>query len=322
MAQRKHRPIQSKYANGVFPLSGAPQYRRLARSRHIQFASANPRRRRRPRSPPRIDQEKVRNLRAMPFATNAGVRIHYETEGSGPPLVLHVGYMGRLEDWGRSDVGVVQALQNEYQLVLLDPRGFGASDKPHEPAAYGTNLVVGDVIAVLDDLGIDLAHFWGYSRGAAVGFVLGASKPNRVRSLILGGAHPYPRDPAPLIKEADTLRSGGVEAYVAQVEERVGAIPAQTRAAWLANDPLALAAVQLAASVATSHVEVDLSTIELPGLLYCGDRDPAHDRMKQAAESMLATFVTLPGLSHATTFQRAGELMIPRIRTFLAQLSD
>lgn len=35
----------------------------------------------------------------MPYATNEGVRIHYEVEGSGPPLVLHHGYSGRMERW-------------------------------------------------------------------------------------------------------------------------------------------------------------------------------------------------------------------------------
>ena len=35
----------------------------------------------------------------MPYATNDGVRIHYEVEGNGTPLVLHIGFLGSLEDW-------------------------------------------------------------------------------------------------------------------------------------------------------------------------------------------------------------------------------
>lgn len=257
----------------------------------------------------------------MPFASNNGIHIHYEVEGSGPAIVLHVGYMGRLQDWRRPDVGVVQALRDEYLLILLDPRGFGTSDKPHESSAYTPEQVAADVVAVLDDLTIHRAHFWGYSRGAAVGYRLGALGQDRIRSLILGGAHPYPRDPGPMIQEAKTLRAHGMQAYVDLVEQRVGSIPAEVQAAWLANDPLALAAVQEEAS-ARAGDGVDPASIQLPALLYCGDRDPSHDGVERASRAMhQARFVTLPGLNHAMGFQRGSELILPHVRSFLGELS-
>lgn len=70
----------------------------------------------------------------MPYATNDGVRIRYEVVSSGPPLLLHSGIVGSAEDW--VDDGYVAALQDRYQLVLLDPRGQGQSDKLRDPAAY------------------------------------------------------------------------------------------------------------------------------------------------------------------------------------------
>jgi pimeloyl-ACP methyl ester carboxylesterase len=70
----------------------------------------------------------------MAFATNSGVRIHYEIEGSGQPLVLHHGSFASGADWG--DLGYVDALKREHLLILMDARGHGASDKPHDPAAY------------------------------------------------------------------------------------------------------------------------------------------------------------------------------------------
>src|SRR5436190_1642817 len=82
----------------------------------------------------------------MPYATGSGVRIHYEVEGSGPPLVLHAGFVGTLADW--HDFGYVDALKKENTLVLLDPRGQGESDKPHEAAAYTADQRVADVLAV------------------------------------------------------------------------------------------------------------------------------------------------------------------------------
>src|SRR3954447_26749762 len=70
----------------------------------------------------------------MPYASNDGVRIYYEREGSGPPLVLHHGFTRSLEGW--RDNGYADVLNTEYELILMDARGHGRSDKPHDPAAY------------------------------------------------------------------------------------------------------------------------------------------------------------------------------------------
>ncbi len=70
----------------------------------------------------------------MPYASNGAVRIHYVIEGAGPPLLLHHGFTGSSRDW--ETFGVVAVLRDSYQLIMLDARGHGASDKPHDPSAY------------------------------------------------------------------------------------------------------------------------------------------------------------------------------------------
>ena len=70
----------------------------------------------------------------MPYVSNQGVRIYYEIEGSGPPIVLAHGISGSLEDW--REVGWVESLRDRYRLILVDARGHGRSDKPHDPGAY------------------------------------------------------------------------------------------------------------------------------------------------------------------------------------------
>ena len=104
----------------------------------------------------------------MPFANNNGVKIYYEVEGQGPPLVLAHGISMGLNNWRRN--GYTDALKKDFQLVLYDARGHGRSDKPHEPAAYGLLNMAEDVVAVLDDLGIGQAHYFGFSMGAKVGY--------------------------------------------------------------------------------------------------------------------------------------------------------
>ena len=89
----------------------------------------------------------------MPFADHGGVRVHYRLEGAGRPLVLLHGFGGSSEQF--YFLGWVPALRDRYRLLVMDGRGHGSSDKPHEPEAYRMDLRVGDVTAVLDHLGID-----------------------------------------------------------------------------------------------------------------------------------------------------------------------
>jgi len=247
----------------------------------------------------------------MPYATTSGVRIHYEVEGNGAPLVLHSGFAGPLVDW--YSAGYVDALKGYYTLVLMDPRGHGTSDKPHETALYTFDKRVGDILAVLDALGIDRAHFLGYSMGGRAGFDLGALAPQRCLSLALGGASPFGAPPGTAWAEA--LRQG-METFLTQViEPAMGPAPdPQLRARWLDNDGVALAASALAGR---PSLEAALGTMDLPILLYCGDQDPAHEPNQRAAALLpRATFVTLPGLGHLDgLFQSAA--VLPHLTAFL-----
>jgi pimeloyl-ACP methyl ester carboxylesterase len=70
----------------------------------------------------------------MPLVNNQGVRISYEVEGQGPPLVLLSGFSMTSEDW--REFGYVAGLRERFTLVRIDARGYGTSDKPHDPDAY------------------------------------------------------------------------------------------------------------------------------------------------------------------------------------------
>ncbi len=116
----------------------------------------------------------------MPFVDNNDVKIRYEVDGEGPPLVLMHGTTSRAEVWRRS--GVVDALKSSYRLILIDARGHGESDKPDLPSAYLPEPKANDVTAVLDQLDIGSAHFLGYSMGGRLGFDLCLIAPERLRS--------------------------------------------------------------------------------------------------------------------------------------------
>ncbi len=86
----------------------------------------------------------------MSFVSNDGIRIHYEVEGNGPPLVLQHGLSDSMESW--YEFGYVERLQDEFQLIMIEARGHGESDKPHDSSAYNLKLMTSDVLAVLDRL--------------------------------------------------------------------------------------------------------------------------------------------------------------------------
>src|SRR6185312_14162912 len=125
----------------------------------------------------------------MPYANNAGVRIHYEIEGDGPALVLQHGFTQSLEDWAECEY--LAPLRPKYRMILVDARGHGGSDKPHDEAAYTLDRRAADVTAVLDAERIEKAHFWGYSMGGWIGFGMAKYAPHRVNALIIGGQHPF-----------------------------------------------------------------------------------------------------------------------------------
>jgi pimeloyl-ACP methyl ester carboxylesterase len=112
------------------------------------------------------------------------VRVHYEVEGEGPPLVIQHGFTDSIQTW--YELGYVDALKLEYQLILVDARGHGASDKPHQPESYKSGCNAANVVSVLADLGISRAHFFGYSMGAWTAFAMAQYAATHVRALIIG----------------------------------------------------------------------------------------------------------------------------------------
>src|ERR1700730_13918260 len=88
-----------------------------------------------------------------------GVGTEFDVTGSGTPVVLLHGF----PDSGRLWRNQVPALSDAgFQVIVPDLRGYGRSDKPPEVDAYAIPYLAGDVIAVLDHLGVERAHVVGH----------------------------------------------------------------------------------------------------------------------------------------------------------------
>ena len=249
----------------------------------------------------------------MPFARNGDIRIHYETAGTGPALVLHHGTMGSGPDW--MDLGYVEALKDRHRLILIDARGHGQSDKPHDPAAYDLRLRAADVVAVLDDLGLPSASFFGYSMGGWIAFGLAKYFPQRIDAFIIGGAHPYAENTQAIRDRMPTDPA----AFAAGLEQTYGELltPAR-RARLLANDLVALRALT---QDRESLAEI-LPAMTVPSLVFCGELDPRLAQARRCASEMPnASFLGVPECDHVGTTRRT-EVIIPRIRAFLRDVSE
>lgn len=249
----------------------------------------------------------------MPYTDNHGVRVHYRIEGDGPPLVLQHGFTQSVEDW--YECGYVDALSYEYRLILVDARGHGGSDKPHDSSAYPLERRVSDVIAVLDALAIDKAHFWGYSMGSWIAFGMAEFAPDRLHHLVIGGQHPYARNQEHFRKLACRGIEQGPDAFLSGFEELAGKPPPGYRARLLASDYRAfLAMVQDRPSL-----ESVLPSIAVPCCVYAGEGDPMFEDAKRASRRIRnAVFFSLPGLSHLEGFVRS-DLVLPQVRAFLGR---
>jgi pimeloyl-ACP methyl ester carboxylesterase len=250
----------------------------------------------------------------MPYVTNQGVRIHYEVVGDGPSLVLLHGGLSNLKYW--YETAYLKTLRNDYRLVLIDIRGHGASDKPHDSKAYEMKLLIDDFTTVLDDLNVDKAHYLGYSLSGRLGFGAAKYAPKRFRSFIIGGAHPYLIDQNE--HEADIqLFKKGINALIVAMEEASGSKMTPERRASLSTNDLDAIVALFSASHWRTSLEDALPNMTMPCLFFVGRADSHYSGAKKCAESIPnATFISLPDIGHFGVLSQT-QVLLPQITRFL-----
>jgi pimeloyl-ACP methyl ester carboxylesterase len=117
----------------------------------------------------------------MATLDRGGVKLHYETYGEGPALLLTHGYSATSEMWR----GQVEALSRRHQLLLWDMRGHGETDYPDDLAQYSEEATVADMAAILDAVGARQAIVGGLSLGGYMSLAFYRAHPERVRALLI-----------------------------------------------------------------------------------------------------------------------------------------
>ena len=121
----------------------------------------------------------------MPFFDNEGVKIYYEIEGEGPPVIMIHGFASDIQgNW--KNTNWVDVLKDDYKLILVDCRGHGKSDKPKDATQYGEKIN-DDIVKLIDYLSVKKANFFGYSMGARIITDILLEMPECFISAIIGG---------------------------------------------------------------------------------------------------------------------------------------
>ena len=119
------------------------------------------------------------------FTSFDGAKIYYEVKGSGKPVLLVHGYLNSGENW-KGGVLYGELQKQGFQVITVDMRGNGKSDKPHNFEAYANDAEAKDIMGLLKEIGIKKYDVLGYSRGAIITARL-LVLDKRIDKAVLGG---------------------------------------------------------------------------------------------------------------------------------------
>jgi pimeloyl-ACP methyl ester carboxylesterase len=231
------------------------------------------------------------------FSSN-GIAIAYVDveplpKGRVEPIVLIHGFAStHAINWGQTS-WVRTLSEAGRRVIALDNRGHGQSDKPYEPAAYGSATMAEDVRGLIDHLGLTRIDVMGYSMGARIAAFLTLAHPQRVRSAIFGGLGQHLVDGVGLpLKIAEAMEAPSLASLTDPRQRQFRAFAEQT-----GSDLRALAACIRGSRQTLTAAEV--ARIECPALVAVGSKDDiAGNPYALAAMMPQATALEIPNRDH------------------------
>ena len=261
----------------------------------------------------------------MRYAEVNGIKIAFDIRGSGPPLVLIMGYRLNSRAW---PLDFIEALAERFTVVLFDNRGTGLSEKPL--FGYELSNMAKDVCGLMDHLEIARANVLGYSMGGAIAQEFARQFPDRISGLVLcattcGGPRATYAPPSVfrVMRELDGLTPEEIARRIWKVTYSPGYLENhrelaedQMRREIATPTPLHAADLQFQA-FAEFDCSKALPTIQAPTLVLTGDLDQLVSPQNSKLVASLiprASLIIIPGCGHR--MGRGGPLVL------LLQLPD
>lgn len=245
----------------------------------------------------------------MPRITINNIQLYYETFGEGEPILFIHGLGSSTRDWEKQTA----FFSRHFQVIVLDLRGHGQSDKPSSP--YSIPLFANDVAELIRSLKVSPAHIVGISLGAMIGMQLAVDEPQLVKSLVAVNS--------PADMRINTFRQR-FELWLRQVVTRLlgmrvmGKIlskrlfPEPSHAAlrnrfieqWAENSPHAYR--QTINAIVGWHIHEHLAAIHCPVLVVAADEDywPLEMKASIARQVKRGNLVVIENSHHAVTIER------------------
>ena len=253
----------------------------------------------------------------MPKVTVNGLKLYYEIEGDGAPVVLIPGFAAGRWIWFKQTA----ELARNFRVIIFDPRGVSASDKPEGPQTI--TLLADDIAHLLQTIGVESAHIVGASFGGFVAQEFALKYPSMTRKLVLcctsfGGPNHVVPAPETLQALASTKGLNSEERmranlllaftpeYVQTETDEVDRI-VHLRATNEVPEHIYLSQLQAAMNF---NVESRLDEIKSPTLVLSGDEDiivPVQNSRNLAAKIPGAQLQIVAGGSHTFFIEQATE---------------
>jgi len=253
----------------------------------------------------------------MPKVSVNGLQLYYEIQGVGAPVVLIPGFAAGRWIWFKQTA----ELSRQFRVIVFDPRGVSASDKPEGSQTIG--LLADDVAHLLDAIGIDSAHIVGASFGGFVAQEFALKYPGMTRKLVLcctsfGGPRHVVPAPETLMALASTkglnteerMRENLLLAFTPEyVRTQVAEVDHVVHLRAMNEVPEHIYSTQLQAAM-SFNTESRLGQIAAPTLVLSGDADvivPVQDSRNLAARIPGARLQIVAGGSHTFFIEQAAE---------------
>jgi 3-oxoadipate enol-lactonase len=248
----------------------------------------------------------------MPTLLANNTRLHYEVTGQGQTLVFIHGLGSSTRDWEFQ----TPVFSKEYQVITLDLRGHGRSDKPEGP--YTITMFAADLASLLAGLGVDSAHLVGISLGGAIAFQFALDYPNMVKTLTIVNSGPSLGGTPEQAQQEIERRVGLVQQYgMRAMGQALGPnlFPEPEHATlretfierWAENDPRAY--IEATRSMLGWNVTDQLSSIQCPTLIVAADQDYTPVAMKEAYAKLMPNvqLAVIANAHHAVPIERPTE---------------
>jgi 3-oxoadipate enol-lactonase / 4-carboxymuconolactone decarboxylase len=241
------------------------------------------------------------------------------TEHSAQPLVLLNAIGTTTAIWD----GVIGPLAERLRVIRVDTRGHGDAPPAHQPCTIAD--LGRDVLAALDEHGVERAHLAGVSLGGMVAIWLAAHRPERVARLALLSTSAH-LPAARWHERAATVRRGGMAAIAGPVvaawitpalAARDPELVARLTAMLQSTDPESYALC--CEAIAGTDLRADLPRISAPTMVIAGTRDqaiPVEHAHTIANDIAIARLSVLPDAAHIPTLEQAGPTAVRLLEHF------